>query len=92
MSIRQDDTRAFESLFRAHHGRLCAFAYRYVLDRDAAEDVVEDVFLALWSQRERWEKAENAEAYLYAAVRNRAFNHVKHRRVEERWQSVAPAE
>ena len=31
---------SFEALFRAHHEALCTFAYRYVLARDVAEELV----------------------------------------------------
>jgi len=40
---------------RAHYGRLYNFAYRFVRSRDAAEDVIQEVFTRLWQQREQFD-------------------------------------
>lgn len=39
-SIKRGDVKAFERLFREFYPSLCAVAVRFVLDRDAAEDIV----------------------------------------------------
>ena len=48
------DTAWFEAVFRAHYAKLAIFAFRYVRSREAAEDIVQDLLLAVWSDRERW--------------------------------------
>lgn len=73
-----------EVLFRAHYGKLCAFARSYVGCPDAAEDIVQDVFLQLWRLRECGETFANPRTYLYSAVRNRALKHAAHERVARR--------
>ena len=42
----------FQQLFRDHYEPLCARAFQMVHDRKASEDIVQDVFLALWERRE----------------------------------------
>jgi RNA polymerase sigma-70 factor, ECF subfamily len=76
--IRLGDADAFEELFRLHYAELVRFAGAYLQDRAAAEDVVQDVFAALWAGRSGWVVTTTVRAYLYGAVRNRAINH--HRR------------
>lgn len=44
---------AFESFVREQHPALCAYAYRYVRDRDVAEEVVQDVLFRVWCRRDR---------------------------------------
>ena len=83
--LRRDDRAAFEGLFRAYSAALCTFAWGYVRSLEVAEGIVQDVFLKLWKGRTSWDPACGVRAYLYAAVRNGALDHLKHRRVVERW-------
>jgi RNA polymerase sigma-19 factor, ECF subfamily len=81
--IQAGDEREFELAFRTHYEALARFAWRYVKDRAAAEDVVHDVFATLWTNRHALRVTSSLRAYLYAAVRNRALNDAKHREVVE---------
>lgn len=73
--IRAGDPLAFETIFRRYHGELCAVAERMVGSRMAAEDVVQEVFLAVWAARERWQVTVSVHAYLRRATRNMALRH-----------------
>ena len=77
---------AFDELVRAHYGRLCNFAYRFARSRDAAEDVVQEVFTRLWQQREQFD-VRDPLPYLYQAVRNRLVTSRRHELVRERWRA-----
>ena len=89
--IRAGDETACESLYLAYHDPLWRFAYGYMRSRDDAEELVQDVFLALWRDRARWTVQTCVRAWLYAAVRNHALNHLRHERVVARL-NVAAAE
>ena len=82
--IRQGDGAAFEMLFRSYCQPLIRFVRRYVGDTSMAEDLVQDVFLAVWSNRSRLDPAASMKVYLYAAARNRALKHLRHGAVERR--------
>ena len=84
--IRTGEEAAFETLFREHYAGLCVFATRILESRAVAEEIVQDVFLRLWERRNEWETTGSVSAYLYAAVRNRAFNRVRQDRAQQRWQ------
>jgi len=45
------DVTAFEALFRAHYAALCHFVYGYVRSRAVAQELVQDLFLRLWENR-----------------------------------------
>jgi RNA polymerase sigma-70 factor (ECF subfamily) len=90
--IRAGDARAFEELFRTYYEGLCVFAARLVGSDGMAEDVVQDVLLRIWQRHERWEVAGSIPSYLYAAVRNRALNHLRHLRRKQRWRHAAETE
>jgi RNA polymerase sigma-70 factor (ECF subfamily) len=80
------DDKTFEQTFRAYYEPLTAFAFRYVRDAAAAEDLVQDVFGALWTGRATIEITTSVRAYLFAAVRNRALNLRKHDVVVDDWE------
>ena len=90
--LRAGDRDAFEVVFRAYYPKLADYANGLVRSRDSAEDVVQEVFVALWTQRERLTSPDNLVGYLYRAVRNRSLNQIRHRRMVTDWQARAAAE
>ena len=82
--IRAGDERAFETVYRAHFDQLWRFAHGYVRSRDVALELVQDVFLAVWRTRKTWEVRTTVRAFLFAAVRHQALNHLRHERVDAR--------
>lgn len=85
--IRAGDEQAFESLYRAHFTALCAFARKFVADPAEAEELVQELFLALWEKRGDLMPTVSMRSYLFAAVRNSCLNHIKHLKVREKFQA-----
>ena len=83
--IRAGDAKAFELVFRAYYQPLCGFARRFVHNSATAEDLVQDVFGAIWTGRATMEIKSSVRAYLYSSVRNRALNIRKHESVVDDW-------
>jgi RNA polymerase sigma-70 factor (ECF subfamily) len=82
--IRGGDEAAFKLLYLAHHDELWRFAYTYVRARDVAEELVQDVFLAIWGTRATWEVHTRVRAWMFASVRHLALNYIRHERVVTR--------
>lgn len=89
-AIRNGDEAAFEALYLAHHAALWRFAYAQVRSAAVAEELVQEVFLALWRDRAGWEVATSVRAWLYGAVRNQALKHLRHERVVARLADRVP--
>lgn len=89
---RHDDADSFEALFREHYPRLCELVHGYVRSREVAEDIVQDLFLTLWSKRRSGGSVELTAAYLFVAARNRALKHLRHGRVVARAHEQVAAE
>jgi RNA polymerase sigma-70 factor (ECF subfamily) len=68
----------FESAFRQHHSSLCNLAYNLVHDTDASKDIVQEVFLKLWKNRETIEMGEQIKSYLFKATTHTALNHLRY--------------
>lgn len=86
---RADDERVFATLFLEHYTSLCDFVDAYIRAPDVAEEIVQAVFLRLWESRDSWEPKRGARAYLFAACRNQALDHLRHERIVTRTADVA---
>lgn len=75
----------FESLFKDLYAQLYRYASGILSDDMQAEEVVQDVFLKLWQQREQISIEINVQSYLYRAVHNHCMNILNHRKVKEKY-------
>ncbi|MCD8263580.1 MAG: RNA polymerase sigma-70 factor [Tannerellaceae bacterium] len=66
----------FRQFFQKYYEFLVTYAYRYVNNWEILEDIVQEVFMALWTKRENVDFTEPIKPYLYKAVYNRAMNHI----------------
>ncbi len=66
-----------ELLFRAYYSFLCSHALRIVYSKQAAEDIVGEVFLVFWNNKIYDTIKFSYRSYLFSAVRNRAYNHLR---------------
>jgi RNA polymerase sigma-70 factor (ECF subfamily) len=76
--MRLGDVVAFEAVFRRYHRELRESAQRVGCSPMLAEDVVQDVFLTLWSARERLRVTTSLGAYLRRSVRNATLRRFAH--------------
>jgi RNA polymerase sigma-70 factor (ECF subfamily) len=67
----------FEQVFTDFYVNLCRFAYTYVKNEEMAEEVVQELFISLWEQRDRMEIKTSVRSFLYTSVRNRALNYIR---------------
>lgn len=72
--LRSGDVESFERVYRSYVVALCQLADSYVRSRDAAEDIVQELFTWLWANRHEFQPEHGLRAYLFGAVRNRALN------------------
>jgi RNA polymerase sigma-70 factor (ECF subfamily) len=79
--LKEDNQRAYTEIFERYSKILVNHAYKLLGDRDQANDVVQDVFLAIWNKRSEIVLTGALSSYLYKATRNRILNHVAHEKV-----------
>lgn len=72
----QEDWHLFNDLFHAHYRTLVIYAYRYVNDWQAAEDIIQDVFLALWVHINEINPALSVKSFLYRSTYNKSLNYL----------------
>jgi RNA polymerase sigma-70 factor (ECF subfamily) len=83
-----DEEQAFELIFRRYYVRLCGFANKFVGDQAEAEEIVQEVFLNIWSRRDRLKLDDEIKPYLFKSVQNLCFNFIEHQKVIDHYYSV----
>lgn len=77
--LKDNDAKAFEILFKRHYANLCRRVNSMLNDEEAAEDVVQQLFMKIWESRDTMTLPDSVAAYLFTAARNRALNYIKSR-------------
>lgn len=72
--------------------KIYRFALSRMYDRAAAEDVVQEVYVKLWQQRERLAKVENQEAWCIRCTRNLIIDFARARRPKSSLEVVKDIE
>jgi RNA polymerase sigma-70 factor (family 1) len=74
--LRDGDRGAFDELYEKHWDTVYIQAFKKLHEPDIAKDITQDVFIYLWTSRER-NHIENLPAYLFSSVRNNVFKYLK---------------
>lgn len=85
LDIANDNRAAFQSLMERYAGRIASFCARQVGNPEVAEDLAQDVFVAVWGARTRFTGGDPS-AWLFTFAVNRCR---KHQRGWSRWLRIA---
>ena len=75
-AIRASDTEAYEVLFKAEYENVKHFIRHYVHDGAESEDLAQETFATLWTNRDRIDPTRNIRSFVFTIARNKALNHL----------------
>lgn len=75
--IRNNNQNAFRKLMEFYADELFLFAKGFIKNREAAEEIVSDVFVKIWNNRFELDKINNLKSYLFICVRNGCLSQVR---------------
>ena len=67
---------AFRQVYHQFYKKLLQFAFIPTKNKEAAEELVEDVFIKIWKNRQHAEAIRNLKVYLYTATKNTCLNYL----------------
>ena len=70
---------AFKALFMRYYPKVRSFIMGLVKSESEAEDLTQEVFLKLWTHREKFCEVEVFGTYLYVLTKNTTFNYLRSR-------------
>jgi RNA polymerase sigma-70 factor (ECF subfamily) len=79
------DTSSFSVVFSHYYKDLVTFSFSFTKDTDAAEEIVQDVFVRFWENRTSLTVEKSLKSYLLKSVQNRSLNWLHHRRVQSHY-------
>lgn len=85
--VQQGREDAFEALFLKYYSSLCAYARMFV-EQDDGQEIVSDVMVWLWENKEMESFQLSLKSYLFRAVKNRCLTLIRHNQVKQRVEEV----
>ncbi|WP_371742436.1 RNA polymerase sigma factor [Mucilaginibacter sp. SG564] len=83
--LREGSQDAYTEIYNRYKWLLHSHAYKKLGDRDAANDLIQELFTNLWTKRKDISLTSTLSAYLYTSVYNRVINVYEHRQVETKY-------
>ena len=70
----------FKTIFDTYYNPLCNFCCKYLKDRGDVEDVVQEVLVKLWQNKDKIELQKDVKYYLFTSVKNKAIELIRSRK------------
>ncbi|GAA3642870.1 RNA polymerase sigma factor [Flavivirga jejuensis] len=67
-AIKHDDENAFEVLFKKYYANLVNYINVYTYHKSTSEDIVQQLFITLWTKRKELNITKSVKGYLYTVA------------------------
>ncbi|SDF40091.1 RNA polymerase sigma-70 factor, ECF subfamily [Mucilaginibacter pineti] len=75
--LKADDETAISAIYKKYWQLLYVSAYNVLKDRQACEDMIQELFIKLWKNRAAIEISVSLKAYLYASIRYEVYRQMR---------------
>ncbi len=82
--LNQGNKKAFDIIYSRYVGELYKYARHVITSKDDCEEIIQDVFVRLWSLRQTIE-SKPLRPYLYTSVRNKLTDYFRHSETRKRY-------
>jgi len=76
---------AFERVYQEFSANLYAHAYNILRNKGVCEEIVQETFYSLWTNRENLQITHSLQSYLFTAVKFRTLNYIKSEKVRKNY-------
>lgn len=84
--IRNADADAFQELFDLYQEDVFRFLQFKLGDTQAAEDILQDVFIKVWENRRTLKENASLKSFLFTIANRAALNHIRHNKIVLKFQ------
>lgn len=81
IELKRGNKEAFTLLFRKYYKDLVLFGGSILRDKVKCEDIVQNIFLKLWTERESIEIEKSLKSFLIRSVQNSCLDELRHKHV-----------
>jgi len=82
--LKRGDTGAFNEIFRLYSRRTLNLARKYLLCREDAEEIMQDVFVKLWNTRKTIDPSKNFDNLIFTIAKNAILDRIKRYSTEQK--------
>jgi RNA polymerase sigma-70 factor (family 1) len=86
--LRAGDGTALEEIYNRYSETVFLAAFRKVRSKEVAEELVQNLFISLWTKREQ-AQIQKLEAYLQSAMRYQVIDYIRSKILRERYSQFA---
>jgi RNA polymerase sigma-70 factor (ECF subfamily) len=79
--VKNGDKEAYNAIVIKHRVSAISFAYSFLFDLFAAEDIVQDVFVNLYVKRESYQPIYEFKTFLFRAIRNKCIDYFRRSKI-----------
>jgi RNA polymerase sigma-70 factor, ECF subfamily len=79
-SLKEGRVEAFNLCFDLYYKPLCSYANVIIKNPDTSEEIVQNIFMEIWMNREKLPTHSSFKAYILTAVRNDCLDYLKHKK------------
>ncbi len=78
----ENSERAFRFIVRTYQVKIIRFISLFVHNDQECEELASDVFLSLWTNRDKLSEVLDLDSYIFIMAKNRALNHLRKGKTE----------
>jgi RNA polymerase sigma-70 factor (ECF subfamily) len=82
-NLRNGKEKAYQYLFDHYYVSLTAFAFKFLQNREISKDIVQNIFIRIFQNRDHLTIASDIKNYLFKAVHNECLNELKKENTRE---------
>ncbi len=84
--LKSGNAKAFEELYFHYHAKVYNFCYKIVRNRQEAEGLVQDVFVAIWENRGKLDEHKSFGGFIFRIARNKMLNIIRQKLTRKEYQ------
>lgn len=82
--IKRRNRKVYGAIFYEYYPHLLRYAEGFVFDKQACEDIVQNLFVFFWENADRIDVKLSLKSYFYQSVKNRCFNYLRDIEIHDR--------
>jgi len=86
--LKNDDKSAFTIIFTNYYPDLVRFSTTFTRNLDASEEIVQELFLKFWEDRDELVIHTSLKSHLLKSVQNRSLDWLRHLKVKDKYASM----
>ncbi len=87
--VRKGQKKAFQQLYEIYAPRLYQFSYSYFKNEIDAEELVQEVFIKIWDNREWLDSSKNFKSYIFKITGNAIYYFIRKKNIERAYLDFA---